>query len=135
MKTTKAVRKAITAVVVGLMTVGMTLNFSGCSKESTMGPTNEKEQSLYSQNAGESVSKALFKGKPKKLGNYPQSTTCEVVYSIEFDRYSGAKFNLNNGSSFRFPSNSLIPSSEIPWDQNVTLTWSAEKNDADGEII
>ena len=38
-------RRIAAVAVTALLTVGMTLNFSGCSKESTMGPTIDKEGS------------------------------------------------------------------------------------------
>jgi hypothetical protein len=52
MKRTKTIRKAIATAVVGLLTIGMTLNFSGCSKEmAPFAPEQTKEESI-SQNSG-----------------------------------------------------------------------------------
>lgn len=73
----------------------------------------------------------------KKNSNptYPQYVEYTVSLWGGKDYYSGAKFNLTNGSSFQFPSNSLVPPPSIPWGSDVTLTWKAEFDSLQNELV
>jgi len=67
----RAVRKTIATVVVSLLTVGLALNFSGCSKDMTpIGPEQSKEESTSQQSVDQTNVKKIVtvnNGKVKLL--------------------------------------------------------------------
>ena len=139
-------KKRIAAIVVTtLLTVGMTLNFSGCSKESTMGPSVEKEQSSSAFTL--SKGKGSGKGNPNNTGNepgsnakgsgkqardlaantYPQSTEMTLCYDQGIRGYCGGTMKLANGSQFHVDSNVLIPANGNGVKKPVTITMQVNK--------
>jgi len=59
----RAVRKTIATVVVSLLTVGLALNFSGCSKDMTpIGPEQSKEESTSQQSVDQTNVKKIVTG-------------------------------------------------------------------------
>ncbi len=66
---------------------------------------------------------------------YPQYTEYTVGLWGGKDYYAGAKFSLNNGSSFQFSSNSLVPPPSVSWGEEVTLTWKAEFDSVKNEMV
>jgi hypothetical protein len=120
-------RRIVAVAVTALLTVGMTLNFSGCSKETTMGPTIEKEQkvvSLAKSNNGKA------KGKDKQINtpiNYPQEDEMTVVYNKELKGFIGGNMHVLNGSKFHVFDLSFTPPKNGPKKKPVTLTMKVEK--------
>lgn len=74
-------------------------------------------------------------GKNNSNPLYPQYTEYTVGLWGGKDYYAGAKFNLTNGSSFQFPSNSLVPPPSFSWGEDVTLTWEAEFDSVRNELM
>jgi len=147
----KALRKTIATAVVGLLAVGMTLNFSGCSKESSpMGPKSEDLKTEISSLAksGKSTLRSnaesltttdyttLTDGNTSYdlIGNYPQTGSGICMYQRSQKIYKGTQFHLDGASQFYLCNGALAPPSDWKKGKDVTITMTMDKN-TNGEII
>jgi hypothetical protein len=144
-------RKRITALTItALLTVGMTLNFSGCSKETTMGPTLEQEQKVDSLAKGKGKALGLDKqeentnngvGQDKQdqvRNSYPQNDEKELIWDEEAGAYEGGTLRVANGSQFHISDYVAIPPNGISNGKKrpINITMNVNKvSNAHGEVL
>ena len=147
-------RKRITAIVItALLTVGMTLNFSGCSKESTMGPTIEEEQSSSvlslakgkgsgkgqinnNENGNNSGNQSINNESNSSSENWTKEASKKFKYVKGLGYYKGGNIKINGTQTqFNFEDNSLTPPEDTKFGKSVTITMKMEYNSTDNELI
>ena len=125
----KTRRRIAALTVTALLTVGMTLNFSGCSKESAMGPSIEQKSNQAASLAKSNNGKA--KGKNKQTApvqiNYPQEAELTLVYDKEMRGFIGGNMHVLNGSKFHVNNCSFTPPNGMPKKKPVTITMKVDK--------
>ena len=124
-------------VVVGLLILGMTLNFSGCSKESTLGPENGIDQELNLAKIKDKIitTSETDVSAQQVITSYQQKTSVTVVWDKEERCYESAKLELANGSVFKLKEGSLTPPPGTKARRPVTLTMEVDFDQAKNELV
>jgi hypothetical protein len=122
MKRTKTIRKAIATAVVGLLTIGLALNFSGCSKETTMGPTVEEDQTEMSM--------------AKKSGDWVKKGSKKFRYNSALGYYKGGNIKIpGTQTMFNFEDGSLTPPPGTEHGATVKITMKMKYNSARNKLV
>jgi hypothetical protein len=145
-------RKIIATVVVGLFTVGTSLNFSGCSKEiSPVGPklnqSSDQELSLAKSNSSRRVvtnstpatSDVVSITDPtntlltdsnsfETTNDYVRTASGTCKYLKSKKSYLGLQFHIDGGSQFYVNNNALTPPPDWNKGTDVTITMKMEIN-------
>ena len=148
----KRFEKILTHLLTAGLVAGMALNFSACSKESTMGPEvkekkvteNESQENTFAILAkkggqGKGNASPVKNGGSKKPGTqeapYPQYDSQIIRFHAPTNNYRGGNLDLPNGARLNIDGASLTPPSEIPWGEDVTITMLCEKDSVKNELI
>ena len=120
-------QKRITALTItALLTAGITLNFSGCSKESPLSATANVEQEvpvLAKPGAGSANHQV-----------YPQYSSVTLRYQEQQNKYMSGTMKVTNGSYLQVDASSLKPPADYNG-QDVTLNMVVEKDPSNGQLI
>ena len=120
----KTLKRLAVVITIGLLTIGFTLNFSGCSKDSPLQPNKSDNQ----------ISEEKFSLAKPAAGAYPQETWRTYQYKKN-KGYSGGNMQVNSGSTFHIEEGALTPPSEIQIGDPVKLTMTVERDKFRTELI
>jgi uncharacterized protein YceK len=118
-------KKKIVTIITVSLALGVTLNFSGCSKEmSPIGPEQSGTKAEVSMAKPKALSIATETDITIEVpvSNYLQTGSIISSYRANKDEYRGNTLVLPNGSSFSFSNGALTPPPEIPYGQDVEIT-------------
>ncbi len=121
----KTLKRLIASSMAVLLAAGMTLNFSGCSKESTMGPTVDTDQQADFQILAKKskITSSTLEG--SSTSNVEQGSATPRYFK-KWDAYNGGKIILSQGSQFEWLYGALTPPADL-YGQDVTLTMTVIK--------
>ncbi len=130
----KRFEKILTHLLTAGLVAGMALNFSACSKESTMGPTVDSDQ----QEVGEPESLAKKGGNGGNGGNEPEYNyplfTDLIFLANSKGTFQGGQLKVENGTTFSFKSGSLTP--PAGWtDNQIILFMEIDIDTAKNELL
>ena len=129
-------RKRFAALTVtALLTTGMALNFSGCSKESPIGPTSQTDQKLTLAKVKDKTITEIDVSTQEVLANYPQKASVTVEWDKVDGCYESAKMEIANGSVFKLKEGSLTPPPGTKDKKPVTLTMEMDFDQEKNELI
>ena len=144
----KSQGRIVAVAVTAVLAVGMALNFSGCSKDSTMGPTFDEEQSNSvialskkkdkdkSNNGNNNGNKSINNDAQVKSEDWTKEGSKAFKYVKGLGYYNGGNIKINGTQTkFNFEGNSLTPPSDTQFREDVTITMKMEYNGTDNELI
>ena len=128
-------KRMITSSMAVLLAAGITLNYSGCSKESPMSPTVDSDQQADFQILAKKGGKGKGKGgKSSTVGSTIEQGSMTVKYSKRKKAYKGGHISLSQGSKFDVDKGSLTPPSEL-MKQDVTITMNVIQDANNGLVF
>ena len=143
-------KRMITTSIAVLLAAGITLNYSGCSKESPMSPTVDTDQQadfqILAKKGGKGGRSCTLAFTSISLADYSTystystgSSTIEqgsmtVKFSKRKKAYKGGHISLSQGSKFDVDKGSLTPPSEL-MKQDVTITMNVIQDANNGLVF
>jgi hypothetical protein len=127
----KDTKKTIGYISAAIFVVGLTLNMGGCSKESSMGPTIDEQQSnqiisLAKKGAGNTGNKSKQEGQ-KNNGFDAVSETFHFDFKQSI--YKGGNVNKQHGATLHIKDGALKPPKGTPYGADVIITMTIKKEE------
>jgi len=123
-------KRMITSSMAVLLAAGMTLNYSGCSKESPISPMVDTDQQADFQILAK---KGGGNGGNESEYNYPLYTDLTFLANSK-GTFQGGQLKVENGTTFSFKSGSLTP--PAGWtDNQIILFMEIDIDTAKNELL